>query len=103
MKKCHASCKFFRCARKSLDIRRTGKNVQYYCKWVGDLCEGGSCTYATCVKHALRSDGTCGLAEPRRKRPKRTVREREEKEEKVRLGTKALKKFKEYEKFIEEM
>jgi len=102
MKKCQANCKFFRCARKSLEIRRTGRKIEYYCRWVGDLCEGGSCTYATCVKHALRSDGTCSLAEPKRK-PRRTVRERKEREEKVRLGTKALKKFKEYEKFIEEM
>lgn len=99
MKKCQPSCKLFRCARKSLEIKRSGRNVGYYCRWVGDVCEGGSCTYAICIKYALRSDGTCGLAEPKEKRrPKRKV---EGREERVRLASKALKKFREYEKFIE--
>jgi len=34
------------------------------CNFVdGDLCTGSRCTYSFCVKHKLKTDGTCGLTE----------------------------------------
>lgn len=29
----------------------------------GDLCTGSRCTYSFCVKHKLKTDGTCGLTD----------------------------------------
>jgi hypothetical protein len=34
------------------------------CNFVeGDFCTGSRCTYSFCVKHKLRTDGTCGLTD----------------------------------------
>jgi hypothetical protein len=37
------------------------------CNFVdGDWCTGSRCTYSFCVKHKLKTDGTCGLTERQR-------------------------------------
>ncbi|MGQ4915535.1 MAG: hypothetical protein ACP6IU_12455 [Candidatus Asgardarchaeia archaeon] len=59
---CTPVCKHFRCTRGYLKIKysKQGKKIAV-CSWVGDLCTGSKCKFASCSIGKLRSDGSCGL------------------------------------------
>ncbi len=71
---CRPDCPYFRCLKKTLafkttsgrllkprEYRRGSRRAIAWCLWANDLCQGPRCQYASCVKHAMKPDGTCGL------------------------------------------
>ncbi|MCS6769481.1 MAG: hypothetical protein NZ570_03485 [Candidatus Caldarchaeum sp.] len=54
---CNPLCRFFRCAKKVLDLRRDPP----WCNWVDAPCIGYQCPYAQCYQMKLLPDGRCGL------------------------------------------
>ena len=75
---CTPFCKFFRCKKKALLLMKKGRNPVAWCKWAMDNCIGPNCTFAFCIKHALREDKLCGLKV--RREVKETKPEKEERE-----------------------
>ena len=55
---CFAKCEFFRCGQRAL----TFQGQRTYCRWADDICAGGTCNYAICIKSKLLQNGVCGLA-----------------------------------------
>lgn len=103
-KLCFPLCKHFRCTQGYLSIKRNkqGKKI-ILCNWVGDLCTGIKCKYASCNIGKLRSDGTCSLWTPRSPQKKTFVSQKIEEPDKIpiplkdkllkKLNNKNLKKF----------
>lgn len=54
---CNPLCRFFRCIKKVLNYKQNPP----LCDWVGGICTGHRCPYASCVQVKLLSDGRCGL------------------------------------------
>lgn len=86
-KLCSPRCKFFTCVKHAM-VRHSSI---VYCKWTGDECIGPACNYASCSRHMLLSNGTCGLTIKRRG----TVEERMPEEGiPERIRTKILRRIK---------
>jgi len=67
---CSPKCKLFRCGKNAILYR--GNKV--WCRWTEEECEVSNCSYATCVKRRLLTNGICGETVKR----KTTEREPEE-------------------------
>jgi hypothetical protein len=91
VKYCYPSCKFFRCAKKSVAHR--GNNV--WCTWTEEECNISNCSYALCVKRRLLPNGVCGETVKR----KTTDKKPEEIGLPVKLRGKIVKKLGEDELF----
>ncbi|MEL9929680.1 MAG: hypothetical protein QXE32_00560 [Sulfolobales archaeon] len=69
---CNPLCPFFRCGRKSLDVRSmiigSERKVVGYCLWVGDQCIAGQCQFAYCEKRFLLPGNRCLYAIEKAKR-----------------------------------
>jgi len=70
-KPCQPSCRFFQCAQKALEIKRTKHGTVFLCSWGGDTCVGAQCVYANCIRKKLKPDLTCGLEPPKPKQQRR--------------------------------
>jgi len=91
-KYCYPKCGLFRCAKQALAFQRNNP----WCRWTEEECNIANCTYATCVKRRLLSNGICGETVKRR-----TVERMPEEEivPTVKLRGKALRKIGEKEIF----
>lgn len=54
---CNPLCRFFRCEKSALDIRRDPP----WCNWVNAACIGYKCPYSNCAQLKLLTDGRCAL------------------------------------------
>jgi len=62
---CTAFCKFFRCQRRALIIKRDRR----ICRLTGDDCNPRNCVYASCViNRYIPNQGLCGLMIKRKTR-----------------------------------
>ncbi|MCW4038776.1 MAG: hypothetical protein NWF13_08595 [Candidatus Bathyarchaeota archaeon] len=55
-RQCSPECDAFRCGQRAL----TFQGRRAYCRWADDVCTGGTCNYALCVKSKLLPKGVCG-------------------------------------------
>jgi hypothetical protein len=56
VKKCVPTCELFRCGKNAIVPR--GDRV--WCRWTEEECQVANCSYATCIKRRLLTNGVCG-------------------------------------------
>lgn len=56
-KQCDPSCEFFLCQQKAF----TRADKKLLCRWGEDECRGPSCSYSSCAKGRMLTNGLCGM------------------------------------------
>ncbi len=90
--RCNPLCPYFRCLNNALAITRRHHHGRVqrvaFCRWIGDVCIGGSCQYASCKLRALLPDGKCLYAVEKKERAESDLKELEEevRREEIEMG-----------------
>lgn len=91
-KMCSPGCNLFRCGKYAVVPRGS----TFWCRWTEEDCNVANCTYVSCTKRRLLTNGICGETV---KRKTVDIKPEEEMVPTVKLRGKALRKIGEREIF----